>query len=267
MDAIICDLDKNQKILLFWFVLGFLALIIVFQLFYVMANKEIVYTNNDLNFYIQEDNYIVSSKDFAGIYKYSSQTKLLELESPILGVPSRSIRLDTENKTILDKKYFPLKRFNFKLSLDSLFKIDLFLSDIESIGETVKAIKTYNNVMWFSEMILGEQRKCARIVDDKGKPLFEVVFSENGKVESVVIENNPENIREITSFFDIKKAESLPFIETPLGNSVFFAANGTVSAIKNKANGDIAKFEIRLYGSSGLLFIENFLTDAESNKQ
>lgn len=242
-----------------------LATSLMLGYFYSSSFNKIIYTNKELNFYSQNGNFVVFAKDFAGVYKQSGQkNETLTLHTPLIGVPPDKIGFDNENKTISGKKFSTLKRFNFDFTLGSLFQTNLLSSDINSINENVKKIKIYNNVSWFSESILEKERKCARIVDDKGNSLFEVYFSETGKIESALIKNDTKSIEAIKSFFNINKASSLQFTETPLGNSVFYAVDGTVSAIKNKANGRIEKFEIRLYGSSGLLFIENFLTDIES---
>lgn len=268
MNTITHNFNKKKKIKLIGLISIALICVLSLILFLnVLKNTEVIYANEDLNFYIKNDKYVVFSKEFAGIYEFLNQSRLLMLETPISGVAPENIKIDTKKNTISNKKYMPLSRVNFELSLDSLFKIDLLLLDTASLSNEIEVLKPYNNISWFSEMILGEPRKCARIVDGKEKSLFEIYFSKTNEVESIVIKNDPENINKIKKFFNIKKAKSLPYIETPHGNLVFFATNGTISAIKNKANGKIAKFEIRLYGSSGLLFVENFMTDLENNNK
>ena len=236
------------------------AISLVFGFLYLSNFNKVIYISENLNFYPHNDDFIVYTKYFAGVYK---QGEILELKTPIVGTPASKIQFDHKNKTISNEKYTTFKKYNFNLTLNSFFKINLLDADINSIGESVKKIKTYNNVFWFTETILGKERKCTRIVSDVGKSLFEVYFSETGKVESIKITNYYNNIAEIKSFLDVKKVLNLKFTETPLGNSVFYATDGTISVIKNKANGRIEKLEIRLYNSSGIMFIENFLTYTE----
>lgn len=255
-------LDKKKIFVICSFVFALLALFLVYRLFCVGNHKYTIYTNTDLTFYSQDGNYMVASSEFAGIYERTEKANALVLKVPIYGKPLLSIEFDNENQTIAGKKYHSFKSFDFDLTVSSFLKLDLFSSNTNSISEAIKDIKEYNNVSWFAETIMGKQRKCARIVDGKENVLFKVYFSDTGNVESIEVETNGD-MESIKSVFNLNRLKELPYIETFLGNKVFFAPDGTISAIKNKATGEIAKYEIRLYGSSGLLFIENFVTDAE----
>lgn len=262
--SIAYKLGEKQKIILYGCIFLFLILTPIVGILCIRKYDHVIYTNQNVNFFFYNKDCVVYSQDYAGIYEESAQTKFLILHTPIAGTPPETIAFNEKNKTIENEKFIPLKKSNIDFTLNSFLKTKILSSDINSVGENVSQLKKYNNVSWFSEMILGEQKKCARIVDEKENILFEVYSSRAEKVESIVIYNKPEAIEDIELFMDTQRIMSLPLMETPFGNLGFYTTEGTIAVIKNKATGEIVKYEIRLYGSSGLLFVENFLTDAES---
>lgn len=255
-----------QKKLIFFGLFLILILAITTILIYTLCYNVLIYTNQNLNFYIHEDKYIVYADTFAGEYKYSGESNMLILNTPLLKNPPQNIDYDIKDGTILKKNFSHFKKYNFNLSLHSIFKIDFLNSDIENITEIIKNVPKYNNVSWTTVNVYGETRKCARIVDGVETPLLKVYFSKDGKMESIVVDYNAKTSKFIKKYLRINRIKSLAFIESESENSIFFMTDGTVSVIKNKGTLKIDKIEIRKYGSSGHLFAEGFLTDIETQK-
>lgn len=230
-------------------------------LYYLVAYNHCIYSNDSLHFYSQDGAYILYSEEFAGRYEPLEQS--LVLKAPLLGNCPAEVDYDEENKSIMDMPYTCIKKTNFDFTLNAFLKTDIFQSNIDTITNTVKKIKTYNNLSWFYYNILEEQRAGVRVVDEVENPLFLAYFSSTGDVESLVVDWAPDKLPMLKKIFDINRIGSIKTIDTPSGNSVFFAIDGTLAIIKNPITGQIAKIELRKYGSAGVFYIENFLTDIE----